>query len=277
MRTAIRAGIARGWIEMRHGLADPQEWLFSVLVVGSLVLVLYFQRDSTVEGTTLSLAALTLPGLAGMMIAYGGFMGMASSLAFDREDGTLLRAKATPNGIGGYLVSRIIYTGVYSLIVLVLMLVAGRVFVEGLTADWLTLAWVVVLGLAAVLPWGAVMGARTKSSTSSTGLTFLILGGLVGVSGIFYPVTAMPGWLQGLAQVFPMYWLGHGVRAALLPDGAAAAEIGGAWRLWQAAGVLGAWTVLGLLVAPAVLRTMARREAGSSVQAHKQRIMSRGF
>jgi ABC-2 type transport system permease protein len=41
--------------------------------------------------------------------------------------------------------------------------------------------------------------------------------------------------------------------------------------------VIGAWAVLGLLVAPAVLRTMARRESGSSVQANKQRIMSRGF
>jgi ABC-2 type transport system permease protein len=87
----------------------------------------------------------------------------------------------------------------------------------------------------------------------------------------------MPGWLQGVAQVFPLYWLGHGVRAALLPDAAAAAELGGEWRLWEAAGVIGAWAVVGMLVAPAVLRRMARRESGSTVQASRQRIMSRGY
>jgi ABC-2 type transport system permease protein len=69
-----------------------------------------------------------------------------------------------------------------------------------------------------------------------------VLGALVGISGIVYPLAALPGWLQGVAQVFPMYWLGHGMRAALLPDAAAAAELGGDWRLWQAAAILGAWT-----------------------------------
>jgi ABC-2 type transport system permease protein len=277
MKAALRAGLSRGFIELRHGLADFQEWAFNILVIAVLVLVLWFQRDTTVEGTTLPLAALTLPSLAGMMIAYGGFLAMSSSLAYDREDGTLLRAKATPNGIVGYLVSRIVYTAAIALITLVIMLVAGRIIVDELTPDWLTLAWLIPLGLASVLPWGAVIGARTRSSASSTGLTFLILGGLVGISGIFYPMTAMPGWLQGVAQVFPMYWLGHGTRAALLPDSAAAAELGGEWRLWEAAGVIGVWAVLGLLVAPAVLRRMARRESGSTVQASKQRIMSRGY
>lgn len=280
MNTALRAGLARGFIELRHGLLDIQEWFFTILVISSLVLVLYFQRDSTVDGTALPLAALTLPSLAGMMIAYGGFLGMAGALSYDREDGTLLRAKATPNGIVGYLVSRIVYTAALGLLTLVIILAAGRIIVDDLAVGlggWLTLAWVAVLGLAAVLPWGAVVGARTRSSASSTGLTLLVLSALVGISGIFYPVTAMPGWLQGVAQIFPMYWLGHGMRAALLPDAAAAAELGGDWRLWQAAAILGAWTVLGLLVAPAVLRRMARREAGSSVQAHKQRILSRGY
>ena len=277
MSAAVRAGVARGFIELRHGLTDVQEWVFNLIMIASLVIVLWFQRDRTVEGTGLPLAALTLPSLAGLMVAYGGFLAMSSSLAYDREDGTLLRAKATPNGIVGYLVSRIVYTSAFALITLAIMLAAGRIIVDDLTANWLVMAWVVVLGLAAVLPWGAVIGARTRSSASSTGLTFLILGGLVGISGIFYPVTAMPGWLQGVAQVFPMYWFGHGVRAALLPDAAAAAELGGEWRLWEAAGVIGAWAVVGMLVAPAVLRRMARRESGSTVQASRQRIMSRGY
>jgi ABC-2 type transport system permease protein len=59
------------------------------------------------------------------------------------------------------LVSRIVYTGAVALVTLALILVAGRVVVDDLTVGlggWLTLAWVAVLGLAAVLPWGAVIG-----------------------------------------------------------------------------------------------------------------------
>ncbi|MGA4838047.1 hypothetical protein [Streptomyces sp. G45] len=65
------------------------------------------------------------------------------------------------------------------------------------------------------------------------------------------------------------------MRAALLPDAAVTVEIGDSWRLWETAGVLGAWAVAGLLVAPVVLRRMARRESGSSVAARRERVLRR--
>jgi ABC-2 type transport system permease protein len=274
---AVRAGLARGWIEIRHSLADTQEWIYNLTLTGILVGVLFFQRNATVEGTSLTLATLTLPSLVGMLVAYGGLLGVATALAYDREDGTLLRAKATPHGMVGYLVSRIVLTTSSVVVLLVLLFTAGLIFVDGFTVGWPILLWVLILGLLATLPWGAIIGSRVRTSTSSAGITLLIIGCLVGISGIFYPITALPGWLQGLAQAFPMYWLGVGMRAALLPDAAAAAELSGSWRLWTAAGVLSAWAVAGLLLAPAILRLMARGEAGSAVQAHKQRILQRGY
>jgi ABC-2 type transport system permease protein len=99
--------------------------------------------------------------------------------------------------------------------------------------------------------------------------------GLTIISGIFYPISAMPEWLQGVAQVFPLYWLGLGMRSAMLPDGLAAAELGESWRHLETIGVLGAWAALGLLVAPMVMRRMARRESGSSVAERRERALQR--
>jgi len=56
------------------------------------------------------------------------------------------------------------------------------------------------------------------------------------------------------------------MRSAFLPDSAAAAELGGSWRTGTTVAVLVAWAVAGLLVTPAVLRRMARRQSGSQVQ-----------
>jgi ABC-2 type transport system permease protein len=67
-----------------------------------------------------------------------------------------------------------------------------------------------------------------------------------------------------------MYWMGLGMRSAFLPDAAAALEIGGSWRTLETVAVLGGWAVLGLLVTPAVLRRMARRQSGSQVEAARQ-------
>ncbi|GAB2495400.1 ABC transporter permease [Streptosporangium sandarakinum] len=98
---------------------------------------------------------------------------------------------------------------------------------------------------------------------------------MVGISGIFYPITSLPEWLQWIAQVFPIYWMGLGMRSALLPDSAVAVEIGESWRHLETAGVLGAWAVLGLLVAPVVLRRMARGESGSTVAARREHALRR--
>jgi ABC-2 type transport system permease protein len=82
-------------------------------------------------------------------------------------------------------------------------------------------------------------------------------------------------WLQWIGQVFPIYWMGLGMRLAFLPDSLASVEIGDSWRHLETAGVLGVWAILGLVLAPIVLRRMARRESGSSVDARRERAMQR--
>ena len=93
---------------------------------------------------------------------------------------------------------------------------------------------------------------------------------LTGISGIFFPIQQLWGWVQVVAQIFPMYWLGLGMRSAFLPDSAAELEITESWRTLETVAVLGAWAVVGLLITPVVLRRMARRQSGSQVEAARQ-------
>jgi ABC-2 type transport system permease protein len=106
--------------------------------------------------------------------------------------------------------------------------------------------------------------APNVQKVSTWGMLPILL--LLGISGIFFPIQDLWGWVQGVAQVFPMYWVGLG-RSAFLPDTAAALEIGGSWRTLETVLVLGAGCVAGLVIAPALLRRMARRESGSQVEA----------
>ncbi|WP_281250051.1 ABC transporter permease [Nonomuraea jiangxiensis] len=136
------------------------------------------------------------------------------------------------------------------------------------------LALVVVVGMAATLPLGAILGSVFADSRSQ-GLIQLLMIAVIAISGIFYPITALPVWVQVVAQVFPVYWLGLGMRSALLPGDAVSVEIGESWRHVEMTGVLGAWVVFGLVVAPIVLRGMARGESGSGVAARRERVLQR--
>ena len=275
--TAARAGFARGGIELRQTLTtgtDLWTYLFPAVL---LSITIFFMRDATVAGTGISLGARTLPSTFGMGLAFSGLMTVATTLVTDREDGTLLRAKAVPNGMSGYLVGKAVLVGGMTLIGFVLQLVPGLFIVDGLHVDaagWLTLLWLLPLGFMATMPIGAVLGS-VIDNPRNLGLVMMPVIGLVAISGIFYPISAMPGWLQAVAQGFPMYWLGLGMRSVFLPDALTAAELGHSWRHLETFGALSLWAVLGLAVAPVILRRMARRESGSAVAARREKAMQR--
>jgi ABC-2 type transport system permease protein len=239
--------------------------------------VLFLMRGHHVPGTTFSLGSLTLPSVIGMGFAFGGVLGVVGLLAVDREDGTLLRAKAIPNGMTAYVIGKITQVSATVVLGVVITLILGLLAFPGvqLTGPGVaTFVWVVILGLFATIPLGIALGS-VLPGPRSIALVILPFGALTAISGIFYPITHLAGWLQAIGQVFPMYWLGLGMRAALLPPSLASVEIDGSWRLPYVFLALALWSVLGLAAAPPVLRRMARRESGSRVAERRERAMLR--
>jgi ABC-2 type transport system permease protein len=274
--TALRQGCSRGLIELRQsftgaGLLGHLFWPVVTLVA------IFLLRDKSFGASGFTLGALALPSVLGMFVALGMLL-MVQYLAAEREDGTLLRAKAIPNGIRGYFIGKLVTVSATILAYLAILLVPGLLIVDGLDVgsigSWLTLGWVLGLGLVATQSIGALLGALISSPRGASYLSLPVMG-LIAISGIFYPITALPGWLQGITQAFPMYWLGLGMRSALLPAAAVGVELGGSWRHLETIGVLGAWAVVGLIVAPIVLCRMARRESGSRVAERRQKLLQR--
>jgi len=274
----VRAGLQRGRIELKQTFTNADSLIPTVIVTGAFILVMVLTRRTTVPGTHFSLGATMLTSVIGMSIGVNGLATMGALLATEREDGTLLRAKATPNGMVGYLVGKVVAVSGTILIGTTCTLISGMFLFQGLAVGsvtaWLTLTWVLALGLVATLPIGAILGSLFPSARSA-GLITLFIGAIVAMSGIFYPITHLPQWLQWVGQAFPLYWLGLGMRSALLPANLAAVEIGHSWRHLATFGVLSAWAVAGLLVAPVLLRRMARHESGSAVAARREKALLR--
>lgn len=271
---AVRVGLGRGWTEFEQSIRSPQDQGFYLFTAVAIVGYLFLRRNTEVEGTSLLLPSVTMPSILGAMVAFGVVIGPAYALAMEREDGTLLRAKAVPRGIVGYVTGQVLFHSLSLLPTFAVILVPSFLLFDDLVhrgaGGWLTVAWVLVLGLLATLPIGIVIGSLVPNVQKVGTWGMLPVMVLTGISGIFYPVQSLWAWVQVVAQIFPMYWLGLGMRSAFLPDSAATLEIGESWRTWQTVGVLSVWAVLGLAVAPVVLRRMARRQSGSQVEAARQ-------
>jgi ABC-2 type transport system permease protein len=277
MMAAARSGIRRGVIEFRQSFVTSTDIIGIVFPTVILLVVMIFMRDATVGQTGFSLGTMSLSSVLGMTVGFNGMMTVSQQLSVEREDGTLLRAKAIPNGMFGYLIGKIVLVACLSVIGVLALLIPGLFLFDGLApgfGGWFTLIWVFVLGLIATMPIGAVLGSMFDNPRN-VGVMMLPIMGLVAISGIFGPLGEMSGWMQFIGQLFPIYWLGLGMRSALLPDSMSAVEIDGSWRTLETIGVLGLWAVVGLVVAPMVMRRMARRESGASVAARREKALQR--
>ncbi|MGY1733596.1 ABC transporter permease [Geodermatophilus sp. SYSU D01045] len=273
-RNAIALGLRRGWREFLQSVRSPQDQGFYLFTAVGTLLLLWFNRDNEIGDSGLTYPTYALPSILGGLLAFGLVIGPAFDLAMQREDGTLLRHKALPHGMQGYVTGQLTYQSLNLVPSLLTILVPSFLLFDGLMhgggAGWLTVAWVVVLGLLATLPLGMLLGSVVPSTQKVGTWGMLPVLVLTAISGIFFPLQSLWGWVQGVAQVFPVYWIGLGLRSAFLPDAAVTLEVGDSWRTGTTVLVLAAWAVSGALVTPRVLRRMARRQSGSQVEAARE-------
>lgn len=270
-RDAIKTGIRRGWTEFMLSLKSPQDQGFYLFTSLAVLGYLWMNRTNEIEETGLFLPSFAMPSILGAMIAFGLVIGPGYTLAMEREDGTLLRAKAVPHGLTGYVTGQVVLHSAGTIPSLAVILIPGMFLFEGLmqngASGWARVVLMILLGLLATLPIGIILGSVVPGVQKMGTWGFFPVMILTAISGIFFPIQGLWTWVQWVAQAFPIYWLGLGMRSAFLPEAAAALEIGGTWRSTETLLVLATWAIVGMVLAPRVLRRMAQRQSGSQVEA----------
>ena len=125
-------------------------------------------------------------------------------------------------------------------------------------AQWLTFAWVFVLGIATSALLGIALSAVPRTAKSATAVVIPVALVLQFISGVYLMFWQLPEWLQNIASLFPLKWMAQGMRAVFLPDAYAALEQGGEWNLGGVAAALGIWLVVGLVLSLVTFRWIRR-------------------
>ncbi|MCD2441725.1 ABC transporter permease [Agromyces sp. SYSU K20354] len=275
---AVRAGIRRGITEHWISLRTPSETAFMVIGLAIVGVVLWLNRDTEIA-PGVAVASFIVPSILTIQLLFITCYGLATVVVTEREDGTLIRSRSLPNGLRAYstgiltrtmceLIETIVLT-----IVIAAVILGGSLGVDG--AGLAVIAGMLILGTIALTTFGFVIGTVFRNPRSVGGWGFLAVGALALVSGLIQPLSTMPAWVQVIGQGSPLYWIGHAFRSAFLPEGAGAFELGGGWQLAIAFAVVGAWAVAGILLAPVLLRRVARRETGSAIEARRQAALQR--
>jgi ABC-2 type transport system permease protein len=180
-----------------------------------------------------------------------GFQSLAIQIPIERDKGVLKRFRGTPMPKWVYFAGKVILVLAVGIAEVILLLAVAFLFYDLPVppADhWLTFAWVSVLGITACTLCGIAFSSLARSGRSGPAVVTPVAIVLQFISGVFFEYASLPGWMQGLASVFPLKWMTQGMRSVFLPDGFAVNEPSHAWQHGTIALVLGAWIVAALVL-----------------------------
>ncbi|MDO1530155.1 ABC transporter permease [Fulvimonas sp. R45] len=154
-----------------------------------------------------------------------GLFGFGASLAIERDGGLLTLKRALPMPPGAYLLGKMMMAMVAASLVVVLLLALGLT-VGGVSLGPARVLAMLAVGAFGVLPFcalGMFVGTLIKGQ-GAPGLLNLVYLPMAFLSGLWLPISMLPGALQTLAPVWPSYHLNQltlsavGLRAgSLLP------------------------------------------------------------
>ncbi|NUW35505.1 ABC transporter permease [Nonomuraea sp. SMC257] len=262
--SALEIGAGRALFELRQFFRERDQVIFTFSLPIVLLVLFGSIFRGRFEGSGVTVAQVYTAALIGAGVLSVSLQNLGVSIAVEREQGVLKRLAGTPMPRSAYFLGKILSVMVMSVAEVTLLLTVA-VVLYGLrlpddVTGWLTFGWVGILGLAAGSLLGIAASSLPRSAKSATAVITLPFIVLQFISGVFIPFTELPGWLVGVASVFPLRWMCQGFRAVFLGEGGAALEVTGSYELDRVALVLGAWVIGGLVLCLLTFRWKSRRD-----------------
>ncbi len=149
-----------------------------------------------------------LPAMIAYIILQSGINYVAIGLADLRVRKVLRRFRATPLQPAQILGAQITGGALIVILQLVVLIAVGLVFFQAKTyGSWLVAAVPMLIGTAAFVGIGFLLTSAARTSESARGLSSMVAFPMMFLSGVFFPITTLPSWLQTAVHVLPLTWL----------------------------------------------------------------------
>lgn len=202
---ATAALVRRDWLVLRSYPLRVVTQLVSVCFTVTLFHFLSQLVHVSSFATPEAYFAFALVGLIILQVLNSTLHTPPGALQGELVAGTFERLAVSPFGAVRAMVALTIFPLLYSLATAVAMLVfAGVAF--GLHLQWATvplLVPVALLGTLSFLPFGLLTMATVLVFKQALGGVTFLVAGISLISGLYFPVSVLPGWMRLLAQIQP--------------------------------------------------------------------------
>jgi ABC-2 type transport system permease protein len=140
-------------------------------------------------------------------------IGLSTILVDWRQRGILRRLKLTPIPLAEFFAARITASLVVAMLQLVVLLAFGRVVfgIQISSTAWAAIP-VALAGCLCFLAMGFAIGSVVSNPETGDAVSNVITNPMMFLSGTFFPVAAMPAYVQAIARLLPLYYMANGLR-----------------------------------------------------------------
>jgi ABC-2 type transport system permease protein len=171
---------------------------------------------------------------------------MSLTIMWERWEGTIEHTLMAPVPRVVHLIGMSAFGVMHALLRTLLIMICALPFfdVRLAGADWLTAAAVIAVGSISLVGLGILAGILPLLYPErGEQMSFMVQALVLLVSGVYYSVDVLPGWLQAVSHISPATYLLRGIRDALLNR----------TSLNHEAGVIGILALFGVVLVPASL------------------------
>lgn len=142
--------------------------------------------------------------LAALVIAIGSVQSLVAIISIYREGGILKRLRATPLSPVTILAAHVAVKLCFTVLSLGLLVLAGRRLFPGvMEVNVVSFTAAVLLATFSILSLGFVIASLVPTARFAQPIGAIVLYPMLAVSGLFFPLAAVPAWLRGVAYLLP--------------------------------------------------------------------------
>ncbi len=151
------------------------------------------------------LITIDLPILAAILTALSAVLSLVTIIAIYREGGILKRLRATPLRSHTILTAHVIVKLLFTALTLVGMILAGRrYFPPGADLPFVSFGLALLYSTFCIVSMGFLIASVVPTARFAQPIGTLILYPMIGLSGLFAPIAALPPALQIVARILPL-------------------------------------------------------------------------
>jgi ABC-2 type transport system permease protein len=220
---AIYAFFERNWNITKRYWAWELVWLVYLIVnaLSGMYIGVNAQRFSTGKVDTNFFILYLLIGTAVWSYLSVTFDGVTDVINMERWEGTIEYTFMAPISRFTHLIGSCWYAVVHGLpFTFIQLVVVGAFFHVDLShANYLTVVFMLLIGSVSFIGFG--IGAAILPllyTEKGMQMSFIVRAVILLVSGVYYQIEVLPGWMQPLARISPATYVLQGLRAGLMEN-----------------------------------------------------------